>query len=100
MKIEFESVTVDARGEVIARTHHSAEQFTEDLGKGISLGQFKEFMSEAHNLLTLEIASVPEEQKRSRQQQHLENMVAGARGWSQAAGAGEKRIEAQHAISA
>lgn len=70
------------------------------LGKGISLGQFKEFMSEAHNMLTLEIASVPEEQKRSRQQRHLENMVAGARGWSQAAGAGEKRIEAQHAISA
>lgn len=70
------------------------------LGKGISLGQFKQFMSEAHNMLTLEIASLPEEQKRSRQQKHLENMVAGARAWSQSSSAGEKRIEAQHAISA
>lgn len=70
------------------------------LGKGISLGQFKQFMSEAHNLLTLEIASVPEEQKRSRQQRHLENLVAGARHWSQSPGAGEQRFEAQHAISA
>ena len=37
MKIEFESVTVDARGEVIERTHHRAEQFTEDIGKDVSL---------------------------------------------------------------
>jgi len=37
MKFEFESVTVDARGEVVARTRHSAEQITEDLGNGISL---------------------------------------------------------------
>ncbi len=35
--IEFESPTVNAKGEVIARTKCSAEQFTEDLGKGISL---------------------------------------------------------------
>jgi len=35
--IEFETPTLNAQGQVIARTHHSAEQFTEDLGKGISL---------------------------------------------------------------
>jgi len=69
------------------------------LGKGISLGQFKQFMTEAHNILTLEIASVPEEQKRSRQQKHLENMVAGAKSWSQSSAAQEP-LEAQHAISA
>lgn len=37
MKIEFESVTVDARGEVVARTRHSAEQFTEEIGRSVSL---------------------------------------------------------------
>jgi p-methyltransferase len=51
------------------------------IGKGISLEQFKAFMSEAHDLLTLEIASLPADQKRSRQQTHLEKMVAGAKGW-------------------
>jgi len=35
--IEFETLTLNEKGEIIARTHHSAEQFTEDLGKGISL---------------------------------------------------------------
>ena len=35
--IEFESATINAKGEIIARTHHSAEQFTEDLGNGVSL---------------------------------------------------------------
>jgi formylglycine-generating enzyme required for sulfatase activity len=35
--IEFESPTLNAKGEIIARTKHNAEQFTEDLGKGISL---------------------------------------------------------------
>ncbi len=70
------------------------------LGKGISLEQFKQFMNEAHNMLTLEIASLPEDQKRSRQQKHLENMVAGAKGWSQSPSAAQKPGEAQHAISA
>lgn len=68
------------------------------MGRGISLAQFKQFMSEAHRLLTLEIASLPAEQKRSRQQQHLENLVAGAKGWP-SSGA-QPAIEAQHAISA
>ena len=35
--IEFESPTVDDKGEIIARTCYTAEQFTEDLGDGISL---------------------------------------------------------------
>ena len=38
MKIlEFESPTVNDKGEVIAQTRYTAEQFTEDLGNGISL---------------------------------------------------------------
>ncbi len=53
------------------------------LGKGITLAQFKQFMNEAHKLLTLEIASLPEEQKRSHQRKHLENMIAGAKAWPQ-----------------
>jgi formylglycine-generating enzyme required for sulfatase activity len=35
--VEFETPTVNEKGQVIARTKHSAEQFTEDLGKGFSL---------------------------------------------------------------
>ncbi len=35
--IEFETPTVNEKGEVIARTNHSAEQFTEELGNGIPL---------------------------------------------------------------
>src|SRR5258708_22930077 len=35
--IEFESPTVNAKGEITARTRYNAEQFTKDLGKGISL---------------------------------------------------------------
>jgi radical SAM PhpK family P-methyltransferase len=70
------------------------------MGKGISLEQFRQFMSEAHRLLTLEIASLSAEQKRSRQQQHLENMVAGAKGWPESSSAAQQPIEAQHAISA
>ena len=70
------------------------------LGKGLSLSQFKEFMSEAHNLLTLEIASLPAEQKRSHQRKHLENMVAGAKGWPRSSATAIPSIEAQHAISA
>lgn len=35
-EFEFESVTIDAGGEVIARQRHTARQFREDLGNGIS----------------------------------------------------------------
>ena len=51
------------------------------MGKGISLPQFKSFMNEAHNMLALEIASVPMDQKCIQQQKHLANMVAGAKSW-------------------
>jgi formylglycine-generating enzyme required for sulfatase activity len=35
--VEFESPTVDDKGKIIARTHYTVEQFTEDLGNGIAL---------------------------------------------------------------
>ncbi len=35
--IEFETPTVNERGEIIARTRHTAEQFTEDLSNGVRL---------------------------------------------------------------
>ncbi len=35
--IKFETPTINAKGEIIARTTHAAEQFTEDLGNGIHL---------------------------------------------------------------
>jgi radical SAM PhpK family P-methyltransferase len=52
------------------------------IGKGLSTAQFKEFMTHAHNMLKLEIASVPEQQKRSQQTKHIQNMVAAARSWA------------------
>lgn len=51
------------------------------LGKGISLNQFRGFMTEAHRLLSLEIASVSERQKKSIQQECLQNIVALAGNW-------------------
>lgn len=36
-RIEFDSPTVDKKGEIIAVSHYSAEQFTADLGSGIRL---------------------------------------------------------------
>ena len=35
--IEFETPTLNEKGETIAQAHHSAEQFTEDLGNGMKL---------------------------------------------------------------
>jgi len=35
--IEFETPTLNEKGEIIAQTRHSAEQFTEELGNGVSL---------------------------------------------------------------
>jgi p-methyltransferase len=51
------------------------------IGKGISFEQFLSFMTQAHKLLALEIAAVPEQQKRVEQQKYLANMIAGARNW-------------------
>src|SRR5437867_7373915 len=35
--IDFETPTLNEKGAIIAQTHHSAQQFTEDLGNGIQL---------------------------------------------------------------
>ena len=45
------------------------------LGKGYSLEQFKKLMTLSHNLLALEIAYVPEREKKSKQQEYLLKMV-------------------------
>jgi p-methyltransferase len=45
------------------------------MGKGISRDRFREFMTVAHKLLTLEIASVPPQQKKRLQQEHLQSLV-------------------------
>jgi hypothetical protein len=39
-------------------------------------------MAQAHKMLTLEIASLPEQQKRSQQKKYIQNMVAGAKSWA------------------
>jgi p-methyltransferase len=44
-------------------------------GKGISLERFREFMTLADRLLTMEIASVPPQEKEEAQGQHLQNLV-------------------------
>jgi radical SAM PhpK family P-methyltransferase len=51
------------------------------MGMGISLDQFREFMVQAHKLLSLEIAFVPAQQKQSLRQQSLQNILAMARNW-------------------
>jgi p-methyltransferase len=53
------------------------------IGKGISLELFRELMQSAHQMLTLEIASVPDYQKHVMQQEYLQQMVAAARRWQQ-----------------
>lgn len=45
------------------------------LGKGYSLEQFRKLMALAHRLLALEIAYVPEHEKKSKQQEYLLKMV-------------------------
>ena len=51
------------------------------LGRGITVEMFNSFMAQAHQMLRLEIASVPERQKLAMQQEHLARIVEGARGW-------------------
>src|ERR1051325_5146125 len=52
------------------------------MGKGISRDRFREFMTVAHKLLTLEIASVPPQQKKVLQQEHLQSLVRAAQSWT------------------
>lgn len=54
------------------------------LGKGISLPQFADFMTQSHKLLSLEIASVPEQEKQRMQQEYLGNIRAMANTWKSA----------------
>lgn len=51
------------------------------IGKGISFDLFRELMASAHQMLTLEIASVPEQQKQVMQQEYLQQMVKAAKSW-------------------
>jgi p-methyltransferase len=51
------------------------------IGRGVSMDGFKSFMTQAHKMLTLEIASVPEREKNVMQQEYMNNILAGARGW-------------------
>jgi p-methyltransferase len=52
------------------------------IGKGISVERFKTFMESAHKLLSLEIASVPGEQKARLQQQYLQRAIEQAGKWA------------------
>jgi p-methyltransferase len=51
------------------------------MGRGVSLSTFKEFMVSANKLLSLDIAYVPEHQKRSLQQEHIQTMINVAKAW-------------------
>ncbi|MGA9773067.1 MAG: PhpK family radical SAM P-methyltransferase [Blastocatellia bacterium] len=52
------------------------------LGRGISLSQFKEFMSLSHKLLALEIASVSKNEKAVLQQEYLRGLVKALQRWN------------------
>jgi p-methyltransferase len=52
------------------------------MGKGISLDRSREFMTAAHRMLTLEIASVPPQQKTRMQQDYLQTLVHAAQSWA------------------
>ena len=52
------------------------------MGKGISRERFREFMTTAHRMLTLEIASVPAQQKKSLQRDYLRTLVQTAQTWT------------------
>jgi p-methyltransferase len=52
------------------------------LGKGISLGQFGDYMTLANKLLSLEIACLPDRQKNSLQQEYLQSMVNTVKTWN------------------
>ncbi|HEX5082874.1 MAG TPA: PhpK family radical SAM P-methyltransferase [Blastocatellia bacterium] len=45
------------------------------LGKGVSIERFKDFMTPAHRLLALNIASAPEHQKQQLQEKYVQSMV-------------------------
>ena len=56
------------------------------IGKGFSFDLFRKLMWSAHQMLTLEIASVPDEEKHALQQEYLEQMVKAAESSLQSTG--------------
>ena len=52
------------------------------LGKGLGSDRFGEFMTHANRLLALEIASVPEAEKRRLAEEHLRGTVEALRAWN------------------
>lgn len=52
------------------------------MGKGISLDRFREFMTSAHRMLTLEIDSIPSQQKTMLQRDYFQSLVHAARTWT------------------
>ena len=53
------------------------------LGKGLTFDQFRGFMKQAHKLLALDIAYIPEGEKMIRQQEYLLSLVSEAKTWPQ-----------------
>jgi len=53
------------------------------IGRGLGLDRLKELMIPANKMLALEIASVPEQQKKAVQQEHLQSMVKTVRSWQE-----------------
>ena len=51
------------------------------IGKGLTFDSFNSFMRQAHQMLSLEIASVPDRQKEKIQSQCMDAIVQGARSW-------------------
>jgi p-methyltransferase len=52
------------------------------MGRGISVSRFKEFMTDANSLLSMEIAYVPDQQKARLQQEALEGLTAKVKSWA------------------
>jgi p-methyltransferase len=52
------------------------------MGKGVTLEQFKQYMSTANRMLALEIASMPADEKRSLQKVYLDSLTAHVRDWN------------------
>ena len=51
------------------------------IGRGISLDHFRSFMADAQKMLSLEIASVPKQQKDSLQKEYMANIISSAKSW-------------------
>lgn len=54
------------------------------MGKGVSRAQFHEFMSQANQLLKMEIATLPSGEKAHMQQQAVRGLIDSVRRWKAA----------------